>query len=218
MDNWGIWDKWAIALIVYAVLALVSLIPVIKAALGQVEPHSGGPGFEASSHFKDDDEAREQLIQNFGRMRGTLGFWKKQATKYERMHIYCMIWLIILSAVVPVLTLKVPETHNRFAQALLTAAALHVSIISGVHKFFKVEVNFKAFRQGESEFYDIWRRMLDDPRSFGNTVEEQLAQYFKEVSLVRKQVRNAETDTYAGLEEVRQAQNRANSAPPPSHS
>jgi hypothetical protein len=89
---------------------------------------------------------------------------------------------------------------------LLTAAALHISIITGMHKFFKVEVNFKAFRQGESEFYDTYRRMLDNPRSFGPAEDDQLLQYFSQVSLIRKQVRNAETDTYAGLEELRQAQ------------
>jgi hypothetical protein len=209
--------KWEVALVIYALLAFASLIPVLKAALGRVEPHAGGTGFDDSPHFKDQDEILTRLTQNFKRMTGTLGFWKKQATKYERMHLYCMIWLIVLSAIVPLLTLAVPKDPDPFGGYLLTVAALHISIISGVHKFFKVEINFKAFRQGESEFYDIWRRMLDDPQSFGSTAEEQLAQYFKEVSLVRKQVRNAETDTYAGLEEVRQAQDRPNVAPAPPH-
>jgi hypothetical protein len=120
-----------------------------------------------------------------------------------------MLWIIVLSAVTPVLTLAVPQfPMDPYARWLLTAAALHISIITGMHKFFKVEVNFKAFRQGESEFYDTYRRMLDNPRSFGLTEEDQLLQYFSQVSLIRKQVRNAETDTYAGLEELRQAQAR----------
>lgn len=65
-------------------------------------------------------------------------------------------------------------------------------------------MNFKAFRQGESEFYDTQRRLLDNPKSFGATEEEQLDAYFQAVALIRKQVRNAETGTYAGLEELRQ--------------
>jgi hypothetical protein len=41
------------------------------------------------------------------------------------------------------------------------------------------------------------------------TEQDQLLQYFSQVSLIRKQVRNAETDTYAGLGERRQAQAHA---------
>ena len=199
---------WAIAFAVYAVAAVISLAPVLIAAFGKVKLNPGGPAFEEASHFSP--EAKQKLTHNYDRMRGTLGFWKQQATKYERLHLYCMLWIIILSAVTPVLTLAVPQYPNDpFARWILTAAALHISIITGMHKFFKVEVNFKAFRQGKSEFYDSYRRMLDNPGSFGQSEDDQLIQYFSQVSLIRKQVRNAETDTYAGLEELRQAQTRA---------
>jgi Protein of unknown function (DUF4231) len=198
---------WAIALAVYFVAAFVSLVPVLRAALGKVALFPGGPAFDEAVTFSA--EAKQRLTQNYERMRGTLSFWKQQAAKYERIHLYCMLWIIVLSAVTPVLTLAVPQfPTDPYARWLLTAAALHISIITGMHKFFKVEVNFKAFRQGESEFYDTYRRMLDNPRSFGLTEEDQLLQYFSQVSLIRKQVRNAETDTYAGLEELRQAQAR----------
>jgi len=199
---------WAIAFAVYVVAAVISLTPVLKAALGKVKLFPGGPAFEDAPHFSP--EAKQRLTQNYERMRGTLGFWKQQAAKFEWLHLYCMLWIIVLSAVTPVLTLAVPQYPNDpFARWFLTAAALHISIITGMHKFFKVEVNFKAFRQGESEFYDTYRRLLDNPRSFGQSEDDQLIQYFSQVGLIRKQVRNAETDTYAGLEELRQAQTRA---------
>ena len=187
---------------------------MLKASFGQVKLFPGGPAFEEASYFSP--EAKQKLAQNYERMRGTLAFWKQQAAKYERLHLYCMLWIIVLSAVTPVLTLAVPQyPDDPFARWLLTAAALQIAIITGMHKFFKVEVNFKAFRQGESEFYDTYRRMLDNPRSFGPSEDDQLIQYFSEVSLIRKQVRNAETDTYAGLEEIRQAQARSADTIPP---
>jgi hypothetical protein len=196
---------WAVALFIYVFAAVASLVPVLIATFGKIELKPSGPGIEDSPYFSS--ESKKKLTQNFDRMRGTLRFWKQQAAKYERLHLYCMLWLIILSAITPVLTLAVPQYPNDpFARWVLTAAALHISIITGMHKFFKVEVNFKAFRQGESEFYDTYRRMLDNPQSFGKTEDIQLAQYFNQSALIRKQVRNAETDTYAGLEEVRQAQ------------
>jgi Protein of unknown function (DUF4231) len=205
---------WSIAFAVYVIAALATLVPVLKASFGQVKLFPGGPGFEEASYFSP--EAKQKLAQNYERMRGTLAFWKQQAAKYERLHLYCMLWIIVLSAVTPVLTLAVPQyPDDPFARWLLTGAALQIAIITGMHKFFKVEVNFKAFRQGESEFYDTYRRMLDNPRSFGSSEDEQLTQYFSAVSLIRKQVRNAETDTYAGLEEIRQAQARGADTIPP---
>jgi hypothetical protein len=206
---------WAIAFVVYVAAAFLSLIPVLKVAFQGVKLKPGGPAFEESLHFSP--AAKERLTQNYERMRGTLGFLKQQAAKYEGLHLYCMLWLIVLSAVTPVLTLIVPQNpDDSFARCLLTGAVLHISVITSMHKFFKVEVNFKAFRLGESEFYDTYRRLLDNPRSFGDSEDEQLVRYFDEVSLTRKQVRNAETDTYAGLEEMRKEQGRtsANISPP----
>ena len=77
---------WAIAFAVYAVAAVISLAPVLIAAFGKVKLNPGGPAFEEASHFSP--EAKQKLTHNYDRMRGTLGFWKQQATKYERLHLY----------------------------------------------------------------------------------------------------------------------------------
>jgi hypothetical protein len=199
---------WAVALIVYGWAAGASLIPFLKAALEGVKLNPGGPAFDESPHFSP--EIKDRLKQNYERMRGTLSFWKQQAKKYERLHLYCMLWTIFLSAVTPVLTILAPQyPDDPYARWFLTTSVVHLSLIAGLHKFFKAEINFKAFRQGESEFYDVYRRLLDDPGSFGGSEEDQITKYFSEVSLIRKQVRNAETDTYAGLDELRQAQARS---------
>jgi hypothetical protein len=204
---------WQIALIAYLLLALVSLGPAIVAILAKVRLHPGGPAFEDAPHFSQ--EAKTRLRQNYDRMLGTLGFWKNQAAKYERIHVYCMVWIIVLSIGTPALTQIIPQfKDDPYASWFLTIATLHIALITSLHKFLKVEINFKAFRQGESEFYDTYRRLLDTPKSFGATEEEQLESYFGQVGLIRKQVRNAETDTYAGLEELRQTEARNQSVGP----
>ena len=199
-------NAWTYAFWLYVVVAILSLFPVLSTWLRGVRLKPGGPSFEDALNFSS--EAKKRLNDNFERMRGTLGFWKQQAAKYERLHLYCMLWIIILSAVTPVLTVTATQQSDQYSHYLLTATIVHLSIISGVHKFFKTETNFKAFRQGESEFYDVYRRMLDNPEAFGLNEDDRLKRYFSDVALIRKQVRNAETDTYAGLEELRQAQNR----------
>jgi hypothetical protein len=119
-----------------------------------------------------------------------------------------MLWIIVLSVSVPVLTqvTRTYEAQDIFSGIFLTIATTHIALVTSLHKFFKVEQNFKAFRLGESEFYDAYRRLLDTPNTFGQTEDQQVEKYFELISLIRKGVRGAETDTYAGLEEVRQGQ------------
>jgi hypothetical protein len=119
-----------------------------------------------------------------------------------------MLWLIVLSISVPVLSQAILTygKDDAFAGVVLTIATTHIALVTSLHKFFKVEQNFKAFRLGESEFYDTYRRLLDSPVSFGKTEAEQIDAYFEQVRIIRKGVRSAETYTYAGLEELRQAQ------------
>ena len=64
----------------------------------------------------------------------------------------------------------------------------------GIYRGLKVEENFKAFRHGESEFYDMYRRLLDRPSSFGDRFEKQFAKYAADTETLRRNVRNAETN------------------------
>jgi Protein of unknown function (DUF4231) len=197
---------WLAALLMYLLIIVLTLIPVVYTWISPVKLHPGGPSFDESTCFSAD--SKKLLSQNYERIRGALGFWKHEARKYEAMHIYCMLWLIVLSISVPVLSQAI-QTYGKddtFAGVFLTIATTHIALVTSLHKFFKVEQNFKAFRLGESEFYDTYRRLLDSPTSFGKTEPEQIDAYFEQVRIIRKGVRSAETDTYAGLEELRQAQ------------
>ena len=66
----------------------------------------------------------------------------------------------------------------------------------------KVAEHFKAFRHGESEFYDTYRRLLDSPETFGPDEDSQLKRYFEEVEIIRRFVRNAETDSLPMVEDM----------------
>ncbi|MDA0586641.1 MAG: hypothetical protein O2820_01760 [Planctomycetota bacterium] len=67
-----------------------------------------------------------------------------------------------------------------------------------------MEENFKAFRHGESEFYDMYRRLLDRPSSFGDRFEKQFAKYAADTETLRRNVRNAETNNLAMLDDGKQ--------------
>ena len=90
-----------------------------------------------------------------------------------------------------------------YSKLLPTIVSTHTAILLAFHNGFKVDKNFKSFRHGESDFYDLYRRLLDRPESFGETEGERLNTYYREVEIVRKFVRNAETDNLPMVEDVK---------------
>jgi len=176
----------------YIITAIFSFIPVFIAIIRKVRLKPGGVSFDESPHFTD--EAKFLLNSHYSRLNGTLIFWKNQAKKYIRFHYYCLYWTIPISIIIPILTQTVSE--NFYSKLLLTVISTHSAILLSFHKGFKVDQNIIAFRHGESEFYDLYRNLLDRPHEFGNTENEQINSYFKQVESIRKFIRNAETDNF----------------------
>lgn len=135
-------------------------------------------------------------------MQGTLKFWKTQAERYRTFHIYSLTWISLSSVGIPLLAQA--TTEDPWSKWLLTVVATHSAILLALSRAFRVEAHHKAFRSGESEFYDLYRRMLDRPGAFGSNQRDQLDRYFEQVETVRKVVRNAETDNFPSVEDVAQ--------------
>lgn len=186
--------------VAYGFCALITFFPVLRAVIAPVRLHDIGPGFEQALGWGEN--AKVRLKQHFERIQGTLGFWKRQATIYGRLHYYSVIWSILASVTVPVLTQALPPNDSA-AKWLLTLISGHAAILITASRGLKVTQNYQAFRQGESDFYDLYRRVLDRPTSFrGVTEEERLADYFERVEAIRRAVRNAETDNLPAIVET----------------
>ena len=74
------------------------------------------------------------------------------------------------------------------------------AVLLSFHRWLKAEQNFKAFRLGESAYYDLRRQILDRPDSFGQDEASQLDIYFQRVEEIRRKVRDAEIDNFPGSE------------------
>ena len=196
-------DKWIVLAVGYAGLAVVTFVPVAWALARVAELKDGGPAFAESPHFQD--EAQLLLEQHDARIRGTLMFWKTQAERYRRFHYYVVSWTIPSAIIIPILAQANNGTPP--AKLLLTLVSAFTAILLAFHRALQVEANFRAFRNGESDFYDLRRRLLDRPQSFGATQGEQVATYFSEAEAIRRFVRNAETNNFPTLEEVRRSVN-----------
>jgi len=188
---------WIDLIIIYVFLAIVTFIPTLNAIFKRVKLNPGGDSFEVTTYFSE--EEKKLLKQHYSRIQGTLGFWKNQAEKYKNFHYYCLFWTIPSSIMIPIIIQA--TNYSYFSKILLTIISTHTAILLAFHRGFKVEDNFKAFRLGESEFYDTYRRMLDRPSVFGGSHEEQIQNYFKQVEEIRKFIRNAETDNFPTVDD-----------------
>jgi hypothetical protein len=101
------------------------------------------------------------------------------------------------------------DPSDKASRWFLTTVAVHVALLLGFHRGLKVAEHFRAFRHGESEFYDTYRRLLDRPEVFGSDESSQIKTYFEEVATIRKFVRNAETDSLPMVEDVREQMSKA---------
>jgi hypothetical protein len=192
-------DAWLILTLIYGLLAILTFLPTLRAMIKKVKLFPGGASFAESQHFSED--AKNLLEQHYSRLKGTLIFWKNQASKYKRFHFYCLGWTIPSAILIPIITQAIDGSF--LSKLFLTIVSSHTAILLSFHRGFKVENNLKAFRHGESEFYDLYRRLLDRPLSFGDTEDKQLENYFAEVETIRRYVRNAETDNFPTIEDIK---------------
>ncbi len=175
-------------IIIYTALALGTLIPTLWAILFKVNLHGGGAGFRESLYFSD--KAKTLLDQHWTRIIGTLLFWKRMATIYMRYHYYCISWTLISSWLVPLIAIHSGDCNQ--TRWLIVVVSSHVALALSFYRAFNVGENMKAFRLGESEFYDLYRRLLDRPQDFGKNEACQIEAYFRQVESVRRRVRRAE--------------------------
>jgi hypothetical protein len=188
-------DFWVTCIVIYIFLVIATFYPTLKAIFTKVKLNPGAETFQDSLYFSDAE--KERLKQNFNRIEGTLKFWKNQAEKYKMFHYYCLCWTTVVSIIIPVVAQYIDGTNE--SKLLLTFMSTHLAILLAFYRGFKVDNNYKAFRNGESEFYDTYRRMLDKPKAFGENSEEQINKYFEDVESLRKKIRNLEVDNFPDL-------------------
>jgi ABC-type long-subunit fatty acid transport system fused permease/ATPase subunit len=187
-------NGWQIGLLVYAIMAVLTFLPVLWTIVRGTGLQAIGPTFVDSVYFSDG--AKERLVQNYERTLGTLRYWRNQVSRYQAFHVYAVVWISLSTVAVPFLTQAVSGSWSKWCVSVIAAYA---ALLLALSRAFRVEDSYRAFRRGEAEFYDLVRRLLDDPGSFGSTEDERLHRYFAQVAAIRRAVRSAETDGASAL-------------------
>ena len=81
---------------------------------------------------------------------------------YKALHYYSLVWTIPSAVLIPVLTPWIAD--GNFSKIAVTLVAAATAVLLAFHKGLKVEDNLKAYRHGESEFYDLVRRVTGGRR------------------------------------------------------
>ena len=74
------------------------------------------------------DKAKARLEQHFSRLRGTLAFWKREATRNSRFHYYCLWWTIFSASIMPFLTQAISPS-DAASKWFLTIIAAHIALL-----------------------------------------------------------------------------------------
>lgn len=194
-------DPWWLAVWSYLTAALITLVPALWALLKGVKLKPGGASFDKSTYFSETSKFR--LTTHYSRLEGTLAFWKHRAALYTKFHYYCICWTILSAWAVPLIGALAPQTEGSPSKWLVVLISSHVALSLSFHRGLKVSEGMKAFRHGESEFYDLYRRLLDRPYAFGESEDQQIDLYFREVEAIRRLVRHAETETIPDVENIK---------------
>ncbi len=200
-------DIYEIIFWVYLALALITLLPTLRNIAIGVKLNPGGASFEDCGHFSE--ESRKRLSDHYSRLMGTLGFWKKRAETFTSFHYYCAVWTILSAWAVPIIASLSPTAIDAtaYSKLLIVLVSGHVALALSFHKGLKVAEGMKSFRHGESEFYDLYRRLMDRPHILGNDEKNQIDNYFSEVERIRRLVRSAETESLPTVADVKQGTN-----------
>ncbi|GEM_PF-997101 len=196
---------WAILIAIYLVAALGTFIPVIQAYRVPITPHPEKKNakpvevvpsntekqIDESPDFDPDTKLR--LKQHYKRIEGALKVWKKMADQNKRVHQYSMFWLTLSAPLVPIMTQAIDGPVSKL---FLTLVSLHAAVLLSFQRVLKPDQAYQAYRQSESDFYDLYRRMLDNPSAFGPDRKTQLQRYYMEVETVRKAARRREIQEY----------------------
>jgi hypothetical protein len=196
---------WIVFIFVYGAFSIFTLYPFLKAILNGYNLKEAEFSFEDSNYFNS--EQKKRLSQHYSRLQGTLAFWKNNAIKYGSLHFYCVFWVIFGGLSIPVLIQFIDGAEGMFGRICVTLVSMHVALLSAIHKGFKVEQNYKNYRIGESEYFDLRRRLLDQPYLLSKESEDQIDVYFSTTEAIRRDMRVKEVDSIASFEDVKLAVN-----------
>lgn len=174
-------NPWFYATVVLYSAIVWNLVPIIRAFLKKIELDAAGKWFDDADYY---EEQQSRLKDSFGRMRGTLVFWKNQAAAYRLLNLSRIIWSLISGGLVPVL-LQAFDRSDTYATVFMVSFTTWTGFIVVVAFSRKAEERYQGFRMVESSYYDLCRNILDFPASDVIGRKRQVDLFLRQVEQIR---------------------------------
>ena len=180
---------WAAGVGSLAVAIVGTTIPIILALLHKVEIDKAPVWIENTDRMGDQ---YERVKEHYGRLKGTLIYWKNEAAAYHRLDMARVIWSLLSAVALPVLV-QYYDSTDPWANAFLTVLTTWTGLIVSLAYTLKAEQKYQGMRQQESDFYDIARQLLDHADPNDSNLGEKVDEYIRKVEAIRQTARKVET-------------------------
>jgi hypothetical protein len=180
---------WAAGIATLVISIVGTAIPIAYAVLHRVDINAAPVWIENTTNL---GAQHERVKEHYGRMKGTLIYWKNEAAAYHRLDTARVIWSLVSAVSLPVLIQYYDQTVP-LANAFLTILTTWTGLIVSLAYTLKAEQRYQGMRQQESDFYDIARNLLDSTSPDDPQLKEKVDEYIKRVEAIRRTARKVET-------------------------
>lgn len=193
-------DPWGIATLAFLVTVVVSAAGLAWKTKPRFPVRTAGSAI-SEDPFSDamfiDEELRKWLRSHYERTHPALKVWQRRAWIYGWMHYYAVTWTTLISLSLPFL---IPySSHGFYPKLFAQVVSAFGATVYGMHEAFKIRDNYIRFRMHESNVYTLIRRVKDAPETFGDSKQEIIRRFAREVEAVREQARADELGNVAKI-------------------
>ncbi|MGH1350297.1 MAG: hypothetical protein ACRBBN_05755 [Methyloligellaceae bacterium] len=190
-------DVW-IFLNIIVILGIVgTLAPISWAFLLKISPDKTPIWLEEA---QISEEQKQRVLKHHKLIAGTLKYWKNQAAAHERLFIARKVWSIFASVTLPAFVQLYDKSD--YALSFITIFTMFSGFIVLLAYAFKSEEKHRGFRQYESEYYDIARRLINLPAETEEQLKKQVDEFILLAEKIRKAARKVETgDTLSAIDQ-----------------
>lgn len=168
---------WAAGIASLIVAIIGTSIPIVYALLHKVDVSEAPVWIENTKNLGDQ---HERVIEHYGRIKGTLVYWKNEAAAYHRLDTARVVWSLISAVALPVL-LQYYDQSDALANAFLTILTTWTGLVVSLAYTLKAEQKYQGMRQQESDFYDVARSLLDNAKPNEPQLKEKVDNYITRV-------------------------------------
>jgi len=185
-------NPWAAGLGALGVAIGATAVPVLQAMLHRVHLDAAPTWLQDSKNLGAE---RDRVVEHYGRLKGTLVYWKNEAAAHHRLYQASVIWSLLSGVLIPVLVQFYDES-DAWSKGFMTILTTWTGFLVAITHTFKSEHRYQGMRQQESDYYDLARTFLDqvepdDPTELARLVDR----YFEDTARIRRMARRVETGT-----------------------